>query len=119
MYSIEFQRERGILDDLALCLAVEDTIFKYVSLQLSEDRKRASFRDIQQGILGLHIARYETKDHHGIIEYKEFITPGRYIAQVELQGFDEKGNLFRLVKEELESLKEKSPQELKKVSMQN
>ena len=36
-----------------------------------------------------------------------------------VQYFDEKGNLFTLVKEELESLKEKSQQELKKVSMQN
>ena len=119
MYSIEFQKERRSLDDVALCLAVEDTIFKYAPLQLSQDRKRASFRDIQQGILGLHITRYETKDHHGVIEYREFITPGKYIAQVELQGFDEKGDLFRVVKEEFESLKEKRPEELKKVSMQN
>ena len=61
MYTIEFQRE-GEEAGISLCLAVEKIIENHSSpRRLSFEEKRASFRDTQQGIVGLQITRYHTK----------------------------------------------------------
>lgn len=118
MYTIEFERKRDeSLDDVALSMAVEGTISKYASQLLSKDRRRASFRDMENGILGMHVTRYET-DSHGVIEYREFIVSRGYVSQVELQGFNEEEEIFKAIRGELEGLKEKSNQELKELVTQ-
>ena len=117
MYTMEFQRKHESLDDVALSIAVEKTISKYASRLLSKDGKRGSHRDMQKGVLGLNIKRYEVNGH-GVIEYREFIAPGRYISQVELQGFNEEEDIFKAIREEIKSLKEKDSQELKEIVMQ-
>tara|TARA_Y100000034_G_scaffold109557_1_gene140958 strand:- start:19 stop:360 length:342 start_codon:yes stop_codon:yes gene_type:complete len=110
MYSISYERHSKEGPIISLKLAIEATINKYKNRGLS--RKSDSS---QVDSPTCRISRYEV-GNLGVIEYREITTLKVYSAEIQLQGFKEKGKKFRRIKKDFKGLKGKTDEELRKLT---
>lgn len=107
MYEVKIDKTRSEsrpLDEGYFGVYIDRLINKVATSFLGTENKRGSFRDLQAGLLGVHVQKYEVRDRGGIEKW-EFLTPGLgYHIIIKLIGFGEKDKTFRDLKRRLEEI---------------
>lgn len=103
---ISFNKENKELEDQYIPLAVERIIKDNTIQIIDSHKKHASLKDIENNVFGARVTNYKTlQKHEGmIIRYTHPNVLGRYIAQVELIGFNPENPNHNELKGELEHL---------------
>jgi len=113
MYKFIIHKEENLIPEI-YALAVEKLIRKNSEF-VCRNKQTGTLRDIENGVFGVNQEIYEIKGE-GVIVYDLFNVPSKYLAKIQLLGFNQESEKFKEIKNRLEEiLKISDTEELKKI----